>query len=221
MMYNYDRRPPLRVASMHHQKYEEALRLLGFPSGSRPSEHMVEDQTQRFQTKCRRTGEDVIPYLDASYVLRFEIPEVLEEKDREKELQRKREEQWLEKQIEINRREQERERAERERARARARELAPEQRQREKARKQGLPGDLRHEKYPDARARILNELPQHGWTVKPNLKVPWAKRRNDRDNTVWFKAQAVYLNDHSLFLDIRGMPTREFIKRVETQMDQR
>jgi hypothetical protein len=219
--YDYDRSASrLRVATIHHQKYEVALKLLGFPSGARPTPDEVDAARRRAIQKAQSHGNgDTSQILDAAFVAKHDIPEVLEEKDRDAERERQRAERVLEQQIESMKRQREQELAEGQKNRDRAKELGPERRRLEKDRKQNLPGDLRHEKYPDARARILQELPQHGWTVKPNLKVPWAKRRNDRDNTVWFKAQAVYLNEHSLFLDIRGMPTTEFIKRIETQMD--
>jgi hypothetical protein len=197
-----------------------ALKLLGFPSGARPSPDEVDAARWRAVQKAQNHGNgDAAQILDAAFVAKFEIPEVLEEKDRDDERERQRAERVLEQQIESMKRQREQERADGQKIRDRAKELGPERRRVEKDRKQSLPGDLRHEKYPDARARILQELPQHGWQVKPNLKVPWAKRRNDRDNTVWFKAQAVYLNEDSLFLDIRGMPTADFIKRLETEMD--
>lgn len=205
---------------MRHQKYEVALRLLGFSSGARPSPDQVDSARQRAVAKAISRGDsDVSQLLDAGYVAKYEIPEVLDEEDRKAEVERQRAERQLEKEIELYRQQMERDRVERQQARDRARELGPERRRLEKERKQGLPGDLRHEKYPDARARLLRELPQHGWQVKPNLKVPWARRPEDRSNTLWFKSQAVYLNDHSLFLDIRGMPTAEFIKRVDARIE--
>lgn len=69
------------------------------------------------------------------------------------------------------------------------------------------------ETYLAARKRLLSELGALGWTVRPELKFPWAKHPN-HDFRVNFKAQAVYLNDHSLWIDIRGMSTEEFVKNV-------
>lgn len=61
-----------------------------------------------------------------------------------------------------------------------------------------------------ARAAILAYLAQlPGWTVKPNLKVPQAIAPNGC--IIRFKAQAVYLDAHSMWLDIRTMTPGEFV----------
>jgi hypothetical protein len=69
------------------------------------------------------------------------------------------------------------------------------------------------ETYVAAKQRILRELGQDGWDTRPNLKIPWAEP-SDKAFKVWFKAQAVYLNEHSMFIDIRGMSTPQFIREV-------
>lgn len=73
------------------------------------------------------------------------------------------------------------------------------------------------ETYAAARVRLHREMGQNGWqTSLPTLKVLWAK---DSDgHTVRFKSQAVYLNEHSLFLDIRGMSVSSFIATVNASI---
>lgn len=68
------------------------------------------------------------------------------------------------------------------------------------------------ETYLVARRRILAHLVLQGWSAKPTLKVPQACKDGA---TIYFHPQAVYLNAHSLFLDIRSMPGPEFVARVE------
>jgi hypothetical protein len=70
------------------------------------------------------------------------------------------------------------------------------------------------ETFSAARARILRELGAQGWTTSPSLKVPWASPRSGAFK-LWFKPQAVYLNDHSLWIDIRGMPLDTFLAHVQ------
>lgn len=73
------------------------------------------------------------------------------------------------------------------------------------------------ETYVTARARLLTELASLGWETRPSLKFPWAKKDSTRVN---FKAQAVYLvsslsgEEHSLFLDIRGLAVGTFVATV-------
>jgi hypothetical protein len=69
------------------------------------------------------------------------------------------------------------------------------------------------ETYVAAKSRLLQQLKALGWTTSPFLKVPWAEPPS-RDFKIWFKAQAVYLNDHSLFIDIRGMDVNTFIQQA-------
>lgn len=67
---------------------------------------------------------------------------------------------------------------------------------------------MAHEKqetFPVARMRLHEELGKIGWKLsKPNLKVLWAEPPGG-EFRLWFKAQAVYLNDHSLFIEMRGL----------------
>lgn len=68
------------------------------------------------------------------------------------------------------------------------------------------------ETYPKARQRLLAHLAVQGWHVKPLLKVPSARFDGE---TLYFHAQAVYLNAHSLFVDIRDMSAAEFDRDVQ------
>ena len=61
--------------------------------------------------------------------------------------------------------------------------------------------------YKDARKRIIDILKSDdAWTVKDNLKTPWAKHE-DMTVKIWFKPQAIWFGDdrpyHSMHLDIR------------------
>lgn len=81
--------------------------------------------------------------------------------------------------------------------------------------------------FPQARKEIFDHLKSKGWTVKENLKIPWAKDP-DNDVQIWFKAQAVYgvggLDGgrqkanfgaaRSLHTDIREVSPQEFVKDV-------
>jgi len=69
------------------------------------------------------------------------------------------------------------------------------------------------ETYSVARMRILNELERGGWNVKKSLKVPWAEPPDGRFK-LWFKAQAIYLNSHSLR---NGFPIAGLVAKLGTQ----
>jgi len=71
----------------------------------------------------------------------------------------------------------------------------------------------KRETFPAARERLLAGLAANGWIVRSDLKYPWAKHPN-YDFRVNFKAQAVYLDEHSLFIDIRGMSLQEFVNDI-------
>jgi len=66
--------------------------------------------------------------------------------------------------------------------------------------------------YAQARERLFAHLRSLGWTVKPNLKVPQAITPSG--SVVYFKAQAVYLNSHSLWIDIREVSPSQFVESV-------
>lgn len=72
---------------------------------------------------------------------------------------------------------------------------------------------MARETYFAARQRLFAELPAQGWRIKRDLKVPQACKDG---NTLYFRTQAVYLNDHSTFIDIRSMPTDQFLAEVES-----
>ncbi len=67
------------------------------------------------------------------------------------------------------------------------------------------------ETYVAARNRLLVSLHEKGWTTKPFLKTPYAVQGDMR---ITFKPQAVYLGEHSTFLDIRGMSIDDFLKYI-------
>ena len=64
-----------------------------------------------------------------------------------------------------------------------------------------------------AQADIFAYLRANGWTVRDNLKVPWAEPPG-KSYRLWFKAQAVYLNEHSLHVDIRDLSPAQFMVHV-------
>ena len=70
--------------------------------------------------------------------------------------------------------------------------------------------------YPLARAAILGYLKGIGWTVKADLKVPQAITPSG--HVVRFKAQAVYLDAHSLWIDIREHDGASFVVAVEQRI---
>ena len=71
------------------------------------------------------------------------------------------------------------------------------------------------ETYASARVRLHRELGTKGWkTSKLTLKVLWAELDGAR---LEFRPQAVYLNGHSLFIDMRGCSVEvliEFVRRA-------
>ncbi len=68
------------------------------------------------------------------------------------------------------------------------------------------------ETYPKARQRLLAHLAVAGWAVKPLLKVPSARLDGE---ILYFHAQAVYLNAHTISIDIRDMSEAEFDRTVQ------
>ena len=74
---------------------------------------------------------------------------------------------------------------------------------------------MANETYVVARERLLRELKGKGWkTSKPDLKVTWAEAPS-RHYKLWFRAQAVYKDEHSLFLEIRGLSAERLIAYAE------
>ena len=68
--------------------------------------------------------------------------------------------------------------------------------------------------YPQARQALFAYLVSLGWTVKASLKVPHASPP-DGSYKLWFKPQAVYLREHSTFLDIRQISPEAFVRIIE------
>lgn len=72
---------------------------------------------------------------------------------------------------------------------------------------------MKRETYQSARIRLLAALAANGFTIRPGLKVPWAEPP-DGSYRLWFRPQAVYLNEHSLWIDIRGMTLDELFEHI-------
>lgn len=71
------------------------------------------------------------------------------------------------------------------------------------------------ETYARARERLHGELKAKGWTVsKADLKVLWAVPPS-RQYKVSFRAQAIYQDEHSLFLEMRGLTVEKLIALLE------
>lgn len=75
------------------------------------------------------------------------------------------------------------------------------------------------ETYKASHLRLLKELKDKSWTVKDNLKIPYASNGKYR---LWFKKEAIYfgcsssINDaRSMFVDSRGMTVETLIARAE------
>lgn len=66
--------------------------------------------------------------------------------------------------------------------------------------------------YNAARLAIFAHLESLGWEVKRGLKVPQAIVPSG--SKLYFQAQAVYLNAHSMHVDIRTMTPEAFVNAV-------
>lgn len=71
---------------------------------------------------------------------------------------------------------------------------------------------MKRETYPQAQERLFRELRDLGFEVKDKLKIPQVKIHglyvgveSNATRTLFFHAQAIYLDDLSMFLDYRGM----------------
>lgn len=71
---------------------------------------------------------------------------------------------------------------------------------------------MKRETYSQAQARLFAELRALGFEVKDRLKVPQVKIHglyvgveSGATRTLFFRTQALYLDDLSTFLDYRGM----------------
>jgi hypothetical protein len=61
---------------------------------------------------------------------------------------------------------------------------------------------------------MYDEFAAIGWIVsRQDLKVLWVEPRSGAFR-LWFKAQAVYKDKHSLFFDIRGRTAQELLAYV-------
>lgn len=69
------------------------------------------------------------------------------------------------------------------------------------------------ETYKAARERLLRELAEKGWEVKPNLVRPQAISP-DKSVQLFFRSQAVYQGELSMWVDIRGMKVEYLIART-------
>ncbi len=112
---------------------------------------------------------------------------------------------------------------EREKAEAVKLKVQEQEKKREEAKERRKQQKPARESQRDARDRILAELATHGWDVRPKLKVPWAKKPREYDkHTLFFKGvSAIYLNEHSMHIDIKGMPIEKFLQHVDHEIKQR
>jgi hypothetical protein len=70
----------------------------------------------------------------------------------------------------------------------------------------------RPETFRAAQARLFAELQARGWIVNARLKRPTATKG---DIKLTFRAQAVYLGERSLWVDVRGLDVASFLRLVE------
>jgi hypothetical protein len=84
-------------------------------------------------------------------------------------------------------------------------------------------------KFQDVRRMLLSGLRAAGWTVNEGLKVPHATTRDFAGTRLWFKSQAIYMNDlgsdprsfkntHSLSSDMREYKSVEALIRDVERM---
>ena len=75
------------------------------------------------------------------------------------------------------------------------------------------------ETYPMARARLLAVFAGAGYVTAPRLKEPYVKLGpNYQDAKLTFRPQAVYLNAHSLFFDIRQRTVEQLLIAVDAAL---
>jgi hypothetical protein len=71
---------------------------------------------------------------------------------------------------------------------------------------------MKQETYAQARKRLHAELVSEGYIASsPTLKILWVDTPSGR---ISFRTQAVYLDGHSMFYDIRGVDVRQFLIAV-------
>lgn len=71
---------------------------------------------------------------------------------------------------------------------------------------------MKQETYKAAQTRLLAEFTSLGYVTKPNLKRPQVVLDNQR--TLFFRSQAVYRNELSMHIDIRGMTAAQVLAKV-------
>lgn len=69
------------------------------------------------------------------------------------------------------------------------------------------------ETYQAARQRLLRELAEMRFVVRAELKEPWAMPPS-RAFKLRFRPRAVYLNAHTLNVDMRGMSAVQLLNEV-------
>ncbi len=79
--------------------------------------------------------------------------------------------------------------------------------------------------YKQAKQAIWNALEAEGWEMsRPSLKVPHATYTNyihAGDDRIWFKPQALYLNAHSLHIDVRAHTTEQVVAYIHRTIESR
>lgn len=71
---------------------------------------------------------------------------------------------------------------------------------------------MQKETFYAAKTRLLTEFAALGYKTKPSLKVPQVVI--DSEKTLFFKPQAIYQNELSMWLDIRGMKAEYILSRM-------
>ena len=82
--------------------------------------------------------------------------------------------------------------------------------------------------FAQARLLVFDRLKNEGWMLRTDLKVPHATSPDNRTR-LWFKAQAVYMNDggtdprkfentHSLVSDLREYADPDVFMKIVTDM---
>jgi hypothetical protein len=79
---------------------------------------------------------------------------------------------------------------------------------------------MKRETFNGARLRLFFALADRGWKISTRaLRVPWAEPTDGRYR-ISFRPQAVYLNDHSLMLEMRGLSIDDLIRSAEFRWSQ-
>lgn len=71
------------------------------------------------------------------------------------------------------------------------------------------------ETYKNAKQRLLGEFAAMGFkTSNHSLKIPWVEPF-DKQWRLWFRPQAIYLNNHSLFIDMRETSAKDILEYIK------